>query len=395
MPDWLTILGQTILVAGASFIVITLVASHLRYEFLVSRTGETRSASPAPPSAFEIQVAQRLSRARREKRPLMVVRFAFRNTDAVASQSEARGNGEVIARLADRLKRLVRSGDLVMPIDSGEIGAVLFAGRAAAGAALGRILREMSREPLTLNDGTEVHIEVAAGAAFYPEDGDRAADLCDRARQGLSASQAGGGGWSGAAGADGSGPESSGGGKNEERPSAMLDSLTGVIADARKESVLQKFVAMRRRAGGSASILVADVDMLRRYNAQYGREAGDELLREFARFLQRNTRETDLIARGREDQFIVALDCPPDVAIEVARRLWNAARRESFGARGLRLTVTIGVAGWPGHSGNARALLEEAQTALLVGKSRGRNQCVLFEEPMRKLHVASAPADVF
>jgi hypothetical protein len=64
------------------------------------------------------------------------------------------------------------------------------------------------------------------------------------------------------------------------------------------------------RGSGRCPLLCLDVDYLRRYNDQYGRKTGDQLLRSVADFPAALTREDDLIARWAKATSLSS-PCPP------------------------------------------------------------------------------------
>ncbi|HMP77265.1 MAG TPA: diguanylate cyclase [Kiritimatiellia bacterium] len=396
MLEGLTIIGQSLLVAALCFAAITLLASHLRYQSLARRSRDVREHGPAARTAFELQIVQRLGTAHRNPAPFTIARITPAGWALLRELHGAGPCAELMDVLGERLGASVRINDLVMPLQEDEVGVLIRASRTASVEVIKRVLTGLSARPVVLPSGLSMRVDVLAGLAAYPEDGDSAPVLYAKAAAALDRARADGKGWywpeSTVAGELPAAPAHVG---ETEDAASLLDALTGVLREDQLGSALQKFVAARRRDDLPVSVLVLDIDMLRRYNQQYGREVGDSLLRGMGTFLQKNTRERDLIARWHEDQFLIALDCPPALALTVAQRLWGDIRKASFGRSGLRLSVTVGVAGWPGHSGHARGLFEEAQLALRVGKSKGRNQCVLFNPEMRKLKVAAAPVEVF
>jgi diguanylate cyclase (GGDEF)-like protein len=397
MPDWLTIISQSLLVFLLSFAVLVALTSHLRYQFLTARAAEGLLQRPDATSAFELRISKWLGAAYRSRLPFCVIRIAFLDWPKLCEQHGADAMKQAIECLRDRLRGMIRERDEVLWLQDSEIGILAQAGRAAAASFVPRLLSCVSETPVSLANGATVRLDAIAGVAAYPEDGARSAELFAKAGEALALARAEGegSGWRCLPDADAGKLESSAAASREANEDTSIDPVTGVLAPDQMEPTLQKFVALRRRADLPVSILVLDIDSMRRYNKQYGQAVGDELLREVAAYLQRNTRESDIIARGHEDQFIIAVDCPPHLAHAVAQRLCAGLRRTSFGSDNLRITATIGTAGWPNHSGHARGLLEEAQIALQVGKSRGRNQCALFDQTMRKVNVASAPTEVF
>lgn len=396
MPEWLIIIGQSLLVAALCFAVLALLSSHLRFQLMTRRAQNVKAPGPAARSAFELRIAQQLGTAHRNPAPFAIARITPAGWAHLRELHGAAVPPELMDGIERRLRETVRESDIVMRLKEDELGVLIRTSRTAGNEVIRRVIQALSATPITLASGLSIRVDALAGLAAYPEDGDRAPDLYAKAESALEQARARGRGWhwpESTVAPELPAPAAHVGEPEDTAP--MLDELTGVLRLERLGTALQKFVAARRRDELPVSVLVLDVDSLRRYNQQYGREMGDALLRGFAQFLQKNTRERDLIARWAEDQFLVALDCSPERALGVAQRLWTGVRKTSFGRAGLRLTVTIGIAGWPGHSGHARGLFEEAQLALRVGKSKGRNQCVLFDPEMRKLKVAAAPVEVF
>lgn len=393
MPEWLIVPGQTLLVGVLAFVVLAALTSHLRFQRMTRSAREVKSPGPNARSAFELRIAQQLGTAHRNPEPFVVARIMPAAPAQLREMHGAEALVELVGRMEERLRKSLRAGDIVLRLNEDEVGMLIRTRRDTGEKTVHRILRTVTSTPIRLASGLSIRVDALAGMASHPEDGERAPDLHEKAGDALDLARADG---RGARWLEGSAASTTQETQSEEADGAsVLDELTGVLKKERVGTALQKFVAARRKDDLSVSVLVLDIDSLRRYNKQYGQEMGNALLRGFAQFLQNNTRENDLIARWNEDQFLVALHCAPAEALSVAQRLSADARKTSFGRGGLRLTVTAGVSGWPGHSGNARGLFEEAQLALRVGKSKGRNQCILFEDEMRKLNVAAVPAESF
>lgn len=62
-----------------------------------------------------------------------------------------------------------------------------------------------------------------------------------------------------------------------------------------------------RRSKTNSSMLMLDIDNFKKINDTYGHDAGDEILRQAAKFLKENTRKTDIICRWGGEEFIVVL----------------------------------------------------------------------------------------
>jgi len=113
-------------------------------------------------------------------------------------------------------------------------------------------------------------------------------------------------------------------------------------------------------------------------NDQFGHQVGDEVLAGFAKILQNNVRDYDLVSRyGGEEFLIIAPQTrgtSEDGLYERMRGAVQTARLETRqGAKSI--TVSIGVSGG-GTDLSPDALLAAADGALYKAKQRGRNQVV-------------------
>ena len=74
---------------------------------------------------------------------------------------------------------------------------------------------------------------------------------------------------------------------------------------ARFQERLPIELARAARSGRPAALVLLDLDGFKGVNDRFGHPAGDELLREVARRLQRTVREGDTVIRQGGDEFCV------------------------------------------------------------------------------------------
>lgn len=168
--------------------------------------------------------------------------------------------------------------------------------------------------------------------------------------------------------------------RKELEREAVTDPLTGLYNRRFLMERLRSEVESLERYGGVCSVIMLDLDHFKRYNDSHGHVAGDEVLEKLAWVCLNEARDADVVARyGGEEFTLVLPDTPWKEGIEAVERLRRAVEEASFeGADVLprgRLTVSLGVAGYPDHAQTADGLIQMADRALYRAKEAGRN-CV-------------------
>jgi diguanylate cyclase (GGDEF)-like protein len=165
---------------------------------------------------------------------------------------------------------------------------------------------------------------------------------------------------------------------------ASRDRLTGV---ANRETLLAALIGAvedSKRTGAMLCVAFVDVDRFKAINDSYGHASGDAVLRQIAELVSGSIRAGDLVGRYGGEEFMVILpDTDVAVARQVAERLRRVVMRTSLSiaaGQGLRTTVSVGIAAGRGPELRLDALVAEADAAMFVAKSRGRNQTQVFSE---------------
>ena len=160
-----------------------------------------------------------------------------------------------------------------------------------------------------------------------------------------------------------------------------LDGLTGVYNRRYYQQELERILALARGSSHTLSIVVFDLDFFKRTNDDHGHLVGDEVLKEVARLLLDNVRQSDKVARYGGEEFVVLLaDTTPDAAAQVAEKLRGVVKETPL-ARGkvCGLTLSAGVAGTRGRA-TAEELFARADQALYQAKAQGRDRVVIWRQ---------------
>jgi diguanylate cyclase len=128
-------------------------------------------------------------------------------------------------------------------------------------------------------------------------------------------------------------------------------------------------------------LLFVDLDHFKVVNDTCGHAIGDELLREAALILRDTVRESDFVARLGGDEFGILLHATTErVAAEVSECILNALGKYRFirNGRSFEIGASIGMTTVEACSGDASAVMVEADTACYAAKNLGRGRFHMF-----------------
>ena len=158
---------------------------------------------------------------------------------------------------------------------------------------------------------------------------------------------------------------------------ATTDGLTGLMNRRSLNAQLAARVREAQRYRRPLSLVLLDIDHFKKVNDTHGHPAGDAVLRGVAAVARAQARETDLVARyGGEEMALVLPETDAGGASTIAERLRAAVEGTAHATEHgtLRVTVSVGVATWPGGGQTPDELLTTADRALYRAKQTGRNR---------------------
>lgn len=161
---------------------------------------------------------------------------------------------------------------------------------------------------------------------------------------------------------------------------ATRDPLTGLSNRRHLDEVLNVERALAESQGTPLACLMIDIDHFKRFNDQFGHDAGDLVMQHVAQVLKSHARERDLPCRYGGEEFAMLLPMRDSAAgAERAEEIRQTIRKVALAYRGRSLppvTVSIGVAAFPAEA-DAASLISVADGALLVAKEGGRDRVVI------------------
>lgn len=131
------------------------------------------------------------------------------------------------------------------------------------------------------------------------------------------------------------------------------------------------------------ALICFDIDHFKSVNDTFGHEAGDYALTAVAQILTQNARPLDCAARIGGEEFVLLLDdVSEQQAVEVAERIRLAIQSMPPlpSLPGRSLSISAGVVAAASTTESANELLKQADQALYLAKSLGRNR-VCLERP--------------
>lgn len=168
---------------------------------------------------------------------------------------------------------------------------------------------------------------------------------------------------------------------------AHLDPLTGLTNRRMFREHLEQEIKKSHRSHISLALLFIDLDRFKNINDTLGHHVGDQLLVEAARRIVSCVRETDIVSRLGGDEFTVILTNVTDVNhIEnVAHAIVQSlAQPYLLGGEELSISASIGIAVYPTDAPNPSDLLRNADQAMYMSKSEGRNCFHFFTKAMQE-----------
>jgi diguanylate cyclase (GGDEF)-like protein len=152
------------------------------------------------------------------------------------------------------------------------------------------------------------------------------------------------------------------------RHEALSDSMTGLANYRRLFEVLHAEICRSKRTGREFSVLLLDLDGLKKINDRFGHLTGNRALCRLAQVLADCCRSTDTAARQGGDEFALVL--PETGAAAATLVAWRICDLLAKDAEKPIFTVSVGISSCPKDAQTVGTLLYAADGALYAMKGR-------------------------
>jgi len=158
---------------------------------------------------------------------------------------------------------------------------------------------------------------------------------------------------------------------------AITDGLTELITHKHFMYMLEKEIAQSKRYKNVFSLIMFDIDHFKKFNDNYGHQAGDRVLITISKIAKESLRLSDIIARYGGEEFAVIL---PETGIKDALFVAEKLREEvektelPYNNELLKVTISLGVAVFPDNAKDAETLIKATDDVLYLSKKTGRNK---------------------
>ncbi len=162
---------------------------------------------------------------------------------------------------------------------------------------------------------------------------------------------------------------------------ATHDALTGLINRREFERKLDEAMDTAHMEEAVHMLFYMDLDRFKAVNDSCGHLAGDNMLREVAKLIKDEVRESDFVGRLGGDEFgALLIGCPIEKAQQIATDICNAIidYRFVWQDRIFNIGISIGLVEISHASGTLQDIMSAADSACYIAKQQGRGRVHVY-----------------
>lgn len=163
---------------------------------------------------------------------------------------------------------------------------------------------------------------------------------------------------------------------------ANKDYLTNLYNKRYFDEVSHNLIEIAKRQNSPISVIMIDIDFFKNINDTYGHIVGDEVIKNIASLLIKNTRKSDIVSRFGGEEFAILLpNTNKKDAKEIAEKLRNIIEEHIIileNTKEIKLTISLGVCQMNLKCDeNISKVIDNADIALYQAKKQGRNKVII------------------
>ena len=164
---------------------------------------------------------------------------------------------------------------------------------------------------------------------------------------------------------------------NENKELAQRDPLTGLLNRRALTDMATRAIGRCLRDNQPLIVVAIDCDGFKKLNDTHGHKAGDHVLRILAGVLDKQTRDTDMVARTGGDEFLIVLrGVEAPIAKQILQRI-ESEFEHAVRIAGYECSVSMGMAVLEEDTATIESLIDTADQAMYVGKERKKSKAYL------------------
>jgi diguanylate cyclase (GGDEF)-like protein len=168
---------------------------------------------------------------------------------------------------------------------------------------------------------------------------------------------------------------------------SLVDQVTGSYNRCYLDNYANNLLSISNREQKKIAFLKVGIDQFRAVIDEFDYEIGDRVLKALAKTLKDSIRESDLVIKISDDEFLVILQniINEDNAILISQKLINNFSKKEViineeTKQTLMKTICSGISIYPDNATTIDEIIKKSDIALYEARNRGRSQFFVFSE---------------
>ena len=171
------------------------------------------------------------------------------------------------------------------------------------------------------------------------------------------------------------------------KETSLVDHLTGSYNRSYLDNYAHNLLSISNREQKKIAFIKVGIDQFKAVIDEFDYEVGDKVLKSLANTLKATIRDSDLVVKISNDEFLVILlnIINESNAIIISEKLIDNFSKEKIivnneTKQALMKTICSGISIYPDNATSIEEIIKKSDIALYEAKNRGRSQVYLFNE---------------